>query len=36
MSMFLLIPGGLFEVTFGIWLLVRGLAAHPRPASQRT
>jgi hypothetical protein len=35
-SMFLLIPGGLFEVTFAIWLLGRGLAAHARPSTQRT
>jgi Domain of unknown function (DUF4386) len=26
-SMFLLIPGGLFEVTFGIWLLVNGITS---------
>jgi hypothetical protein len=26
-SMFLLIPGGLFELTFAIWLLVKGLAS---------
>lgn len=32
-SMFLLIPGGLFELTFGVWLLVRGLSAQP-PASE--
>ena len=35
-SMFLLIPGGLFEVSFAIWLLVRGLAAHPGRSSQHT
>ena len=31
-SMILLIPGGLFELTFGVWLLVRGLVA-PAPAT---
>ncbi len=33
-SMFTLVPGGLFEVTFGIWLLVRGHTALP-PRSSR-
>jgi hypothetical protein len=28
-SMILLIPGGLFELTFGVWLLVKGLGAEP-------
>jgi hypothetical protein len=26
-SMFLLVPGGLFEVTFGIWLLINGITS---------
>lgn len=30
-SLILLIPGGLFEVTFGVWLLVKGLSNEPRP-----
>jgi hypothetical protein len=29
-SLFLLIPGGLFELTFGVWLLVKGLDAVAR------
>jgi hypothetical protein len=34
------IPSGLFEVTFGIWLIARGFrsaptAVHPSPARQR-
>lgn len=36
-SMFLLIPGGLFELTFGVWLLVRGLSAQaPAPRTVAT
>lgn len=30
-SLVLLIPGGLFEVTFGVWLLVKGLGTKPHP-----
>ena len=32
-SMVLLIPGGLFELTFGVWLLVKGLGTEARTRS---
>lgn len=34
-SLILLIPGGLFEVTLGLWLLVKGLSATPPRAGGR-
>lgn len=33
-SMILLIPGGLFELTFGVWLLVKGLGAVDRQSER--
>ena len=33
-SLILRIPGGLFELTFGIWLLAKGIRS-PRPSRSR-